>query len=222
MKKNFYLLILSFFLFSCNEIDKNRFSLVFDIKKVDPENNTSVINFVLSNTSDNSIDSKNWSLFWSQMYGDIDNNSLPEGVTYESINGDYRRLNFDGFQLKKNSSIEFEFLMNGFWDRLVLGPQGVFIRDDSRDITYEVDTEIKWKTAEGIEKLNLPNSISRYNDNKLTKHLHGNMIGNIIPTPKSIKKIRGKFEVKDTFNISFNDNEFADVIDLYFNNLTNI
>ena len=220
MKKNFYLLILSFFLFSCNEIDKNRFSLVFDIKKVDSENNTSVINFVLSNTSDNSIDSKNWSLFWSQMYGDIDNNSLPEGVTYESINGDYRRLNFDGFQLKKNSSIEFEFLMNGFWDRLVLGPQGVFIRDDSRDITYEVDTEIKWKTAEGIEKLNLPNSISRYNDNKLTKHLHGNMIGNIIPTPKSIKKIRGKFEVKDTFNISFNDNEFADVIDLYFNNLT--
>ena len=219
MKKNFYLLILSFFLFSCNEIDKNTFSLVFDIKKVDPENNTSVINFVLSNTSDNSIDSKNWSLFWSQMYGDIDNNSLPEGVTYESINGDYRRLNFDGFQLKKNSSIEFEFLMNGFWDRLVLGPQGVFIRDDSRDITYEVDTEIKWKTAEGIEKLNLPNSISRYNDNKLTKHLHGNMIGNIIPTPKSIKKIRGKFELKDTFNISFNDNEFADVIDIYSNNL---
>ena len=220
MKKNFYLLILSFFLFSCNEIDKNRFSLVFDIKKVDSENNTSIINFVLSNTSDNSIDSKKWSLFWSQMYGDIDNNSLPEGVTYESINGDYRKLNFDGFQLKKNSSIEFEFLMNGFWDRLVLGPQGVFIRDDSRDITYEVDTEIKWKTAEGIEKLNLPNSISRYNDNKLTNHLHGNMIGNIIPTPKSIKKIKGKFEVKDTFNISFNDNEFADVIDLYFNNLS--
>ena len=218
--KKHYIIILSFFLFSCNEIDKNTFSLVFDIKKVDSENNTSVINFVLSNTSNNSIDSKNWSLFWSQMYGDIDNNSLPEGVTYESINGDYRRLNFDGFQLKKNSSIEFEFLMNGFWDRLVLGPQGVFIRDDSRDITYEVDTEIKWKTAEGIEKLNLPNSISRYNDNKLTKHLHGNMIGNIIPTPKSIKKIRGKFEVKDTFNISFNDNEFADVIDLFFNNLT--
>ncbi len=114
MKKNFYLLILSFFLFSCNEIDKNRFSLVFDIKKVDPENNTSIINFVLSNTSDNSIDSKKWSLFWSQMYGDINNNSLPEGVTYESINGDYRRLNFDGFQLKKNSSIEFEFLMQFF------------------------------------------------------------------------------------------------------------
>ena len=219
MKKKYYLFILSFFLYSCNEIEKNSFSLVFDIKKVDPENNTSVINFVLSNNSDNSIDSKKWSLFWSQMYGDIDNNSLPEGVTYESINGDYRRLNFDGFQLKKNSSIEFEFLMNGFWDRLVLGPQGVFIRDDSRDITYEVDTEIKWKTAEGIEKLNLPNSISRYNDNKLTKHLHGNMIGNIIPTPKSIKKIRGKFEVKDTFNVSFNDNEFADVIDLYLKNL---
>ena len=220
MKKNYYIIILSFFLFSCNEIEKNSFSLVFDIKKVDPENNTSVINFVLSNSSDNSIDSKNWSLFWSQMYGDIDNNSLPEGVTFESINGDYRKLNFEGFQLKKNSSIEFEFLMNGFWDRLVLGPQGVFIRDGSRDINYDVDTEIKWKTAEGIEKLSLPNSISRYNNNKLIKHLQGNMIGNIIPTPKSIKKISGKFELKDIFNISFNDNEFIDVIDLYLKNST--
>jgi len=220
MKKNYYVIILSFFLFSCNEIEKNSFSLVFDIKKVDPENNTSVINFVLSNSSDNSIDSKNWSLFWSQMYGDIDNNSLPEGVTFESINGDYKKLNFEGFQLKKNSSIEFEFLMNGFWDRLVLGPQGVFIRDDSRDINYDVDTEIKWKTAEGIEKLSLPNSISRYNNNKLIKHLKRNMIGNIIPTPKSIKKITGKFELKDIFNISFNDNEFIDVIDLYLKNST--
>ena len=40
------------------------------------------------------------------------------------------------------------------------------------------------------------------------------MIGNIIPTPKSIKKIRGKFEVKDTFNISFNDNEFTIKVDV--------
>ena len=108
--------------------------------------------------------------------------------------------------------------MNGFWDRLVLGPQGVFIRDDLSDITLDVNTEIKWRTADGIEKLNLPNSISRYNNNKLTKHLHGNMIGNIIPTPKSIKKINGKFELEDTFNISFNDNEFTDVIDLYLKN----
>ena len=213
-----YLLIFSFFLFSCSETDKNSFSLVFDIKKVDTENNTSVINFVLSNNSNYSIHSKNWSIFWSQMYGDIDNNSLPEGVTFESINGDYRKLNFEDFQLKKNSSIEFEFLMNGFWERLVLGPQGVFIRDDLTDTTYDVDTEIKWRAAEGIEKLNLPNSKSRYNDNKLTKHLHRNMIGDIIPTPKSIKKISGKYDLKDTFNISFNDDEFTDVINLYLKN----
>jgi len=208
----------SFFLFSCSETDKNSFSLVFDIKKVDTENNTSVINFVLSNNSNYSIHSKNWSIFWSQMYGDIDNNSLPEGVTFESINGDYRKLNFEDFKLKKNSSIEFEFLMNGFWERLVLGPQGVFIRDDLTDKTYDVDTEIKWRAAEGIEKLNLPNSKSRYNDNKLTKHLHRNMIGDIIPTPKSIKKISGKYDLKDTFNISFNDDEFTDVINLYLKN----
>ena len=214
----FFLFLIIICGFSCNEIDKNNISLIFDIKKVDTENNTSLVNFILSNNSNNSIDSKNWSMYWSQMYGDIDNNSLPEGVTFKSINGDYRKLNFEGFQLKKNSSIEFEFLMNGFWDRLVLGPQGIFIRDDLRDITYDVNTEIIWKNAEGIEKLNIPNSISRYNNNKLTKHLHRNMIGNIIPTPKSIKKISGKFELKDTFNISFNDNEFIDVIDLYLKN----
>ena len=214
----FFLFLIIICGFSCNEIYKNNISLIFDIKKVDTENNTSLVNFILSNNSNNSIDSKNWSMYWSQMYGDIDNNSLPEGITFKSINGDYRKLNFEGFQLKKNSSIEFEFLMNGFWDRLVLGPQGIFIRDDLRDITYDVNTEIIWKNAEGIEKLNIPNSISRYNNNKLTKHLHRNMIGNIIPTPKSIKKISGKFELKDTFNISFNDNEFIDVIDLYLKN----
>ena len=214
----FFLFLIIICGFSCNEIYKNNISLIFDIKKVDTENNTSLVNFILSNNSNNSIDSKNWSMYWSQMYGDIDNNSLPEGVTFKSINGDYRKLNFEGFQLKKNSSIEFEFLMNGFWDRLVLGPQGIFIRDDLRDITYDVNTEIIWKNAEGIEKLNIPNSISRYNNNKLTKHLHRNMIGNIIPTPKSIKKISGNFELKDTFNISFNDNEFIDVIDLYSKN----
>ena len=214
----FFLFLIIICGFSCNEIDKNNISLIFDIKKVDTENNTSLVNFILSNNSNNSIDSKNWSMYWSQMYGDIDNNSLPEGITFKSINGDYRKLNFEGFQLKKNSSIEFEFLMNGFWDRLVLGPQGIFIRDDLRDITYDVNTEIIWKNAEGIEKLNIPNSISRYNNNKLTKHLHRNMIGNIIPTPKSIKKISGKFELKDTFNISFNDNEFIDVINLYSKN----
>ena len=214
----FFLFLIIICGFSCNEIDKNNISLIFDIKKVDIENNTSLVNFILSNNSNNSIDSKNWSMYWSQMYGDIDNNSLPEGVTFKSINGDYRKLNFEGFQLKKNSSIEFEFLMNGFWDRLVLGPQGIFIRDDLRDITYDVNTEIIWRNTEGIEKLNIPNSISRYNNNKLTKHLHRNMIGNIIPTPKSIKKISGKFELKDKFNISFNNNEFIDVIDLYSKN----
>ena len=40
-------------------------------------------------------------MFWSQMYGDIDNNSLPEGVTFESINGDYRKLNLMVFNYKK-------------------------------------------------------------------------------------------------------------------------
>ena len=97
----FFLFLIIICCFSCNEIDNNNISLIFDIKKVDTENNTSLVNFILSNNSNNSIDSKNWSIFWSQMYGDIDNNSLPEGVTFESINGDYRKLNFQGFQLKK-------------------------------------------------------------------------------------------------------------------------
>ena len=90
----FFLFLIIICGFSCNQIDKNNISLIFDIKKVDTENNTSLVNFILSNNSNNSIDSKNWSIFWSQMYGDIDNNSLPEGVTFESINGDYRKLIF--------------------------------------------------------------------------------------------------------------------------------
>ena len=105
----YFLFLIIICVFSCNEIDRNNFSLIFDIKKVDTENNTSVVNFILSNNSNNSIDSKNWSMFWSQMYGSIDNNSLPEGVSFESINGDYKRLNFKNVQLKKIHPLSLNF-----------------------------------------------------------------------------------------------------------------
>ena len=108
MRYYFLLLIISCG-FSCNEIDKNSFSLVLEIKKINPVQNISTVNFILSNNSNNSIDSKNWSMFWSQMYGSIDNNSLPEGVSFESINGDYKRLNFKNVQLKKIHPLSLNF-----------------------------------------------------------------------------------------------------------------
>ena len=157
-----YTIFLLFVFFSCSENDKDNFSLVLDIKKVDPENNTSTVNFILTNNSNNSIVSEEWDMYWSQISGSFDNNSLPKGVSYESINGDYKKLSFKNFKLEKNSSIEFEFLMNGILERIIFGPIGVFIRDDSNNISYDVNTKINWKEAEGIEKLDLPNSITRY------------------------------------------------------------
>ncbi|MEC7878096.1 MAG: family 20 glycosylhydrolase [Bacteroidota bacterium] len=220
-----YTIFLLFVFFSCSENDKDNFSLVLDIKKVDPENNTSTVNFILTNNSNNSIVSKEWDMYWSQLSGSFDNNSLPKGVSYESINGDYKKLSFKNFKLEKNSSIEFEFLMNGILERIIFGPIGVFIRDDSNNISYDVNTKINWKEAEGIEKLDLPNSITRYEQNKPTKHLHGNMIGHIVPTPKTIKKLDGKFEIKDTLTLWLSNetyfDEYKETIWMYFNNAEN-
>ena len=164
-------------------------------------------------------------MYWSQLSGSFDNNSLPKGVSYESINGDYKKLSFKNFKLEKNSSIEFEFLMNSILERIIFGPIGVFIRDDSNNISYDVNTKINWKEAEGIEKLDLPNSITRYEQNNPTKHLHGNMIGHIVPTPKTIKKLDGKFEIKDTLTLWLSNetyfDEYKETIWMYFNNAEN-
>ena len=219
-----YTLFLLFVFFSCSKNDNDNFSLVLDIKKVDPENNTSTVNFILKNNSNNSIFSDEWGMYWSQMSGSFNNNSLPKGISYESINGDYKKLSFKNFQLEKNSSIEFEFLMNGILERIIFGPIGVFIRDDSKNISYDVQTKINWKNAEGIENLDLPNSITRYKQNKPTKHLHGNMIGHIVPTPKTIKKLDGKFEIRDTLILKLPEENLVDYkeeIFMYFEKAEN-
>ncbi len=219
-----YTLFLLFVFFSCSKNDNDNFSLVLDIKKVDPENNTSTVNFILKNNSNNSIVSDEWGMYWSQMSGSFNNNSLPKGISYESINGDYKKLSFKNFQLEKNSSIEFEFLMNGILERIIFGPIGVFIRDDSKNISYDVQTKINWKNAEGIENLDLPNSITRYKQNKPTKHLHGNMIGHIVPTPKTIKKLDGKFEIRDTLILKLPEENLVDYkeeIFMYFEKAEN-
>jgi len=210
-----YTLFLLFVFFSCSKNDSDSFSLVLDIKKVDPENNTSTVNFILKNNSNNSIVSEEWGMYWSQMSGSFNNNSLPKGISYESINGDYKKLSFKNFKLEKNSSIEFEFLMNGILERIIFGPIGVFIRDDSKNISYDVETKINWKNAEGIENLDLPNSITRYKQNKPTKHLHGNMIGHIVPTPKTIEKLDGKFEIRDTLILKIPEENLVDYKEEY-------
>ena len=219
-----FTLFLLFVFFSCSKNDNDNFSLLLDIKKVDPVNNTSTVNFILKNNSNNSIVSEEWGMYWSQMSGSFNNKSLPKGVIYESINGDYKKLIFKNFHLVKNSSIEFEFVMNGILERIIFGPIGVFIRDESKNITYDVETKINWKEAKGIEKLDLPNSITRYEQNKSTKHLHGNMIGHIVPTPKTIEKLDGKFEISDTLVLKLPEEnlvEYKEEIFMYFEKVEN-
>ena len=219
-----YTILLLFVILGCSRNNKDNFSLVLEIKKVNSENNTSTVNFILKNKSNNSIVSEEWDMYWSQMSGSFDNKSLPNGIRYESINGDYKKLSFKNFKLEKNSSIEFEFTMNGILERIIFGPIGVFIRDNSNNITYDVNTKINWKEAEGIEKLDLPNSITRYEQNKSTKHLHGNMIGHIVPTPKTIEKLDGKFEISDTLVLKLPEEnlvEYKEEIFMYFEKVEN-
>ena len=100
-----YTILLLFVILGCSRNNKDNFSLVLEIKKVNSENNTSTANFILTNKSNNSIVSEEWDMYWSQMSGSFDNRSLPNGIRYESINGDYKKLSFKNFKLEKILSV---------------------------------------------------------------------------------------------------------------------
>ena len=47
-------------------------------------------------------------------------------------------------------------------------------------------SKIDWKKAKGIENLNLPNALSRFEDNKDIINVGYNDLGLVIPSPKKI------------------------------------
>ncbi|MGB0477451.1 MAG: glycoside hydrolase family 20 zincin-like fold domain-containing protein, partial [Flavobacteriaceae bacterium] len=155
----------------------------YRIEKFDLENNTMDVVFtVTNNTSIDFVENK-WSLHWNQILGEPLQESLPDGIDFERVNGNsYLILRFgDSWQLRAGESISFSAVTTGLMNRLPLGPRGAFVVTPSQ--TIDLQTNIDWQKAEGLDGLNLPTAKDRYQNLANIKNIPTDSIAWIVPSP---------------------------------------
>ena len=187
---NFALLINLFFIvffnyFSHGQIINNDVIFNFKIDKFNLEKNITETTFEIINRSDKNFNANNWELHWNQMKGSIIKKSLPNGITFEYVNGEhYYKIYFgDNWTLYSGERVSFKVNFQGIIDRKIMGPNGVFIVNNK--IAFDIKLNTIWKNAEGIDLLEIPNSIELYDTypNKIDDKL---LNIDLLPTPDLI------------------------------------
>ena len=175
---------LPFFLLSCQaKPEEQGIVLNYRIVQFDTQQDQMQVELSITNHSDLSIASSEWELHWNQMKGEIISSSLPQGVSFERINGDYYRLQFsDDYSLKSGETLKLNCLQSGIMDRLAMGPVGVFIVHNEKG--YDLQTNIEWKDAEGVENLYFMNAEDRYLEYQNSSFLSTETLSWVVPYPK--------------------------------------
>ena len=195
-------IIFFFLLTACSKNDSNEFSTLWTIKEVDLDSNTSTVHLEIENNSNIQLNNGNWSLHWNQLGGAIINSSLPNGIVSKRVNGEYYIMNFSSdYNISSGNKLELTFKLNGVLNRITHGPIGIFIHLNKENTNYDVISKIDWKKAKGIENLNLPNALSRFEDNKDIINIDYNDLGLVIPTPKKIILNKEKVNIPKDFRI---------------------
>ena len=178
-----YILLISIFLHSCSPKDKSIGVLDYTIEKIDLENNTMDVLFTITNSTSIDFKANEWALHWNQILGEPLAESLPKGIDFEHVNGNsYFVLNFgDTWPLHDGESISFRTVTKGVMNRLPLGPRGAFIVTSNQSI--DINTNIHWQEAEGIENLNLPTAKTRYQNLENVNSLPKDSLAWIVPSP---------------------------------------
>ncbi|MBC8396960.1 MAG: hypothetical protein H8E16_07665, partial [Flavobacteriales bacterium] len=176
MKKSF---ILSFilFLFSCSP-NNDTIEIVYEINEM---NDYSLeVTFTINNSTKMNFDSK-WSLHWNQQSAIIDNDSLPPNLKYQYVAGQsYNILSFGkGFTLNTGESVSVDLKQSGVVKRKSDLPVGGFVVIDNQFI--DVKFINLWQNAMGIERLDIPSSVDRYN-NYLSSTVNKSELDLIVPT----------------------------------------
>ena len=130
---------LPFFLLSCQaKPEEQGIVLNYRIVHFDTQQDQMQVELSITNHSDLSITSSVWELHWNQMKGEIISSSLPQGVSFERINGDYYRLQFsDDYSLKSGETLKLNCSQSGIMDRLAMGPVGVLLFITKRGMTFK-------------------------------------------------------------------------------------
>ena len=210
----FCIIIFAFSLLSCSS-DNDVIKVTYEIKEF--ADSSFDVNFTVKNTS-NLILSSPWSIHWNQQSSIIDDESVPDNVKYDYVAGQsYNILTFGkNYVLSKDSEFSIDLKQRGIVRRQSDLPVGGFIV--SNDNILEIEFDYIWKNADGIEKLNPPTSVDRYNEYISNYLIEKSELDIILPTPTSVKLIDGEIELSENYNILIDEfNISHELINSIFN-----
>ena len=208
------------FITSCSS-GNDKVNITYEIKEY--RDSRFDVNFTINNTSSIDLNSP-WSLHWNQQSSIIDEQSVPENVIYDYVAGQsYNILTFGkDYILAKDSSFSIDLSQRGIVRRQSDLPVGGFIV--SNDDILDVEFDYVWKNAKGIEKLNAPTSVDRYNEYISNSLLDKSDLDYIIPTPSNFIINDGEVEMLNNYSIVIdqNFNLSEQLINSVFDGIVNI
>ena len=210
----FCIIIFAFSLLSCSS-DNDVIRVTYEIKEF--ADSSFDVNFTVKNTSNLVLNSP-WSIHWNQQSSIIDDESVPDNVKYDYVAGQsYNILTFGkNYVLSKDSEFSIDLKQRGIVRRQSDLPVGGFIV--SNDNILEIEFDYIWKNADGIEKLNPPTSVDRYNEYISNYLIEKSELDIILPTPTSVKLIDGEIELSENYNILIDEfNISHELINSIFN-----
>ena len=199
--KAFCIIACAVFITSCSS-GNDKVNITYEIKEY--RDSRFDVNFTINNTSSIDLNSP-WSLHWNQQSSIIDEQSVPENVIYDYVAGQsYNILTFGkDYILAKDSSFSIDLSQRGIVRRQSDLPVGGFIV--SNDDILDVEFDYVWKNAKGIEKLNAPTSVDRYNEYISNSLLDKSDLDYIIPTPSNFIINDGEVEMLNNYSIVIDD-----------------
>ncbi len=208
------------FITSCSS-GNDKVNITYEIKEY--RDSRFDVNFTINNTSSIDLNSP-WSLHWNQQSSIIDEQSVPENVIYDYVAGQsYNILTFGkDYILAKDSSFSIDLSQRGIVRRQSDLPVGGFIV--SNDDILDVEFDYVWKNAKGIEKLNAPTSVDRFNEYISNSLLDKSDLDYIIPTPSNFIINDGEVEMLNNYSIVIdqNFNLSEQLINSVFDGIVNI
>jgi len=208
------------FIISCSS-GNDKVNITYEIKEY--RDSRFDVNFTINNTSSIDLNSP-WSLHWNQQSSIIDEQSVPENVIYDYVAGQsYNILTFGkDYILAKDSSFSIDLSQRGIVRRQSDLPVGGFIV--SNDDILDVEFDYVWKNAIGVEKLNAPTSVDRYNEYTSNSLLDKSDLDYIIPTPSNFIINDGEVEMLNNYSIVIdqNFNLSEQLINSVFDGIVNI
>ena len=218
--KVFCIIACTVFISSCSS-GNDKVNITYEIKEY--RDSRFDVNFIINNTSSIDLNSP-WSLHWNQQSSIIDQQSVPENVIYDYVAGQsYNILTFGkDYILAKDSSFSIDLSQRGIVRRQSDLPVGGFIV--SNDDILDVEFDYVWKNAKGIEKLNAPTSVDRYNEYIPNSLLDKSDLDYIIPTPSNFIIHDGEVEMLNNYSIVIdqNFNLSEQLINSVFDGIVNI